>query len=325
MSANSTTDDPHWPRASAWLEGAHDDDARGRLAILGAPLRLGSITPGRCDLAPQAIRKALARFSTYDIEHHIELQQLAVNDGGDLDLADARPEEAFAPLAEAVRRALQESDALVLLGGDNSITRPGCHSASSSLNECGLLTLDAHLDLRETHAGLSNGNPLRALLEDGLPGANIIQIGIQSFANSRHYTNAARDAGITIVTADEVRARGLDAVVRESLEQLALRAQNIYVDLDVDVLDRSFAPATPGSRPGGLLPFELRRAAWLCGLHKKVRVMDLVEIDPTQDIADSTVMAAAACLLSFASGLLHRIEHNHSDESSKGSDTFSSI
>lgn len=323
MSANSITDDPHWPRASAWIEGAHADDVRGRLAILGAPLRLGSITPGRCDLAPQAIRKALARFSTYDIEHDIELQQLAVSDAGDLDLSDARPEEAFAPLAEAVRAALQTSNALVLLGGDNSITRPGCHGASSSLAECGLLTLDAHLDLRGTNKGLSNGNPVRALLDDGLRGANIIQIGIQSFSNSRHYANVARDAGITIITMDEVRARGLERIVRESLEQLALRAQNIYVDLDVDVLDRSFAPATPGSRPGGLLPFELRRAAWLCGQHRKVRVMDLVEIDPTQDIADATVMTAAACLLSFASGLLQRIEHNHSSESSKSSDTFS--
>jgi arginase family enzyme len=37
-----------------------------------------------------------------------------------------------------------------------------------------------------------------------------------------------------------------------------------------------------------------------------VRVLDLVEIDPTRDIADITVLAAAACLLSFASGLLGR-------------------
>lgn len=311
-SANSMTDDPHWPRASAWLAGAHDSDARGRLAILGAPLRLGSITPGRSDLAPQAIRKALARFSTYDIEHDIELQQLAVADAGDLALADARPQEAFAPLADAVRAAIQTSNALVLLGGDNSITRPGCHGASLSLNDCGLLTLDAHLDLRDTDKGLSNGNPVRALLEDGLPGTNIIQIGIQSFANSRAYAEVAHDAGITIITVDEVRARGLDAVIKDALEQLAERARNIYFDLDVDVLDRSFALATPGARPGGLLPFEIRRAAWLCGQHEKVRVMDLVEIDPTQDIADATVMAAAACLLSFASGLLHRLNQSSS-------------
>jgi arginase family enzyme len=41
-----------------------------------------------------------------------------------------------------------------------------------------------------------------------------------------------------------------------------------------------------------------------------VRVLDLVEIDPTRDIADATVMAAAACLLEFASGVLKRVSPN---------------
>ena len=80
----------------------------------------------------------------------------------------------------------------------------------------------------------------------------------------------------------------------------------IYVDLDLDVLDRAFAPATPGSRPGGLNPWELRHAAHLCGRHPKVRILDLVEIDPPNDIADMTSLAAAACLLSFTSGVLRR-------------------
>jgi len=60
--------DPNWPRASGWLAGETLSEPAGRLAIIGAPLARGSITPGRCDLAPTAIRKALERFSTYDLE-----------------------------------------------------------------------------------------------------------------------------------------------------------------------------------------------------------------------------------------------------------------
>jgi formiminoglutamase len=314
LSAASLSDDPNWPRASAWLRGSRAPDVSDQLAILGAPLRLGSITPGRCDLAPQALRKLLSKFSTYDVASDIDLQRLAAKDLGDLDLADARPEEAFAPITDAVRNALREADALVLLGGDNSITRAGCHGAGSQLERCGLLTLDAHLDLRDTRAGLINGNPVRALLDDGLPGANIVQVGIQSFANSRAYAEIAVAAGIKVVTIDEVRARSLEEVVNEALDYLERRVDNIYFDLDLDVLDRIYAPATPGSRPGGLTPFELRRAAKLCGQHRKVRVMDLVEIDPTQDIADATLMTAAACLLSFASGLLRRLANSSPNE-----------
>jgi formiminoglutamase len=195
-----------------------------------------------------------------------------------------------------------------MLGGDNGVTRPGVHGIGDALADCGLLTLDAHFDLRDTSQGLSNGNPVRALLEDGLPGANIVQLGILSFANSQAYSQVARDAGINFVTMDKLRAQGIESAVNAALDYLSQRVKLIYFDLDVDVLDRAFAPACPGARPGGLLPWEARRAAWLCGRHPKVKVMDLVEVDPTQDVANITVMSAAACLLSFASGLVTRLQ-----------------
>lgn len=299
-------DDPNWPRASAWLSGAHSADPVCRLAVLGAPLHLGSITPGRADLAPAAIRSILHRFSTFDLEFHRDLRRIAAVDRGDLPLADIVPADAFGLLAAAVRGARAEADAVVLLGGDNSITRPACHGICAELPRAGLLTLDAHLDLRDLNAGLTNGNPVRALLADGLPGSQIVQIGIQPFANSSEYFEIARDAGIKVVSMAEVRAMGIETTISEALDRLDQEVEAIYVDLDLDVLDRAFAPATPGSRPGGLTPAELRCAARLCGAHAKVRVLDLVEIDPTKDVADTTTFSAGLALLSFASGLLGR-------------------
>ena len=275
--------------------------------MLGAPLHLGSISPGRCDLAPEAIRKALERYSTSDPEAGIDVRSIAVSDLGDLDLAGSPPGEALAPLCDAVRSALAGADVLALLGGDNSVTRPGCHGAADSLDRLGLLTLDAHHDLRDLDEGLSNGNPVRALLADGLLGANIVQIGIASFANSPAYAQVARDAGITSITLEGIRGKGIDAAVREALEYLAERVDVLYVDLDVDVLDRAFAPGAPGSRPGGLMPQELFHAARICGEHPKVKVIDVVEVDPVTDIAEATVLGAARCILSFASGMAVRL------------------
>jgi formiminoglutamase len=300
-------DDPRWPRASAWLGGAHAADPACRLTVLGAPLHLGSITPGRADLAPAAIRSILQRFSTYDLEFQRDLRRIAAIDRGDIPVAESTPADALGPLAAAVRGACAEADAVVLLGGDNSITRPGCHGICAELPRAGLLTLDAHLDLRDLNGGLTNGNPVRALLADGLPGTQIVQIGIQPFANSREYFEVAREAGIKVVSIAEMRAMGIETTISEALDRLDQQdVEAIYVDLDLDVLDRAFAPATPGSRPGGLTPAEVRSAARLCGAHAKVRVVDLVEIDPTKDVADATVFAAGLALLSFASGLLGR-------------------
>ncbi len=308
MNATNVVDDPHWPRASAWLAGEQLAPTQGALAILGAPVRLGSVTPGRSDLAPTALRNVLRRFSTYDIETEVDVRTLAAHDLGDLPLADTKLEDALVPVRDQVRQALRQNDAIILLGGDNGITRPGLHGLGDTLADIGLLTLDAHFDLRDTSNGLTNGNPVSALLDDGLPGANITQLGILGFANSQAYAQVARDAGIRVVTMERLRALGIERAVNEALEYLAARVKTIYFDLDVDVLDRAFAPACPGARPGGLSAWEVRRAAWLCGRHPLVRAMDLVEVDPEQDVAQITVMNAAACFLSFASGLVTRLQ-----------------
>src|SRR5215470_4330620 len=108
--------DPNWPRASGWLAGETLSGASGSLAVIGAPLARGSITPGRCDLAPPAIRKALERFSTYDLDSAHDVRGLRAQDLGDLDIAGLSPEEALAPIREALAAALQAAHAVVLLG-----------------------------------------------------------------------------------------------------------------------------------------------------------------------------------------------------------------
>jgi formiminoglutamase len=292
-------------------------ERRPAVAIVHIPMRLGSISGGRFDLAPRAIDDAA--FGYVARGRHEEARILrfgaTIEDHGDADVVERRPEDAFRAIANMVGGAfgdeldrVRPDRAVAVLGGDNSTTRPGVHGIAFDVGiaRVGLLTLDAHHDIRPTLAGLSNGNPVRALLEDGLPGANVVQVGIQPFANMPEHAEFAREAGIRAVTADEVRSRGIEPVVTEAPDALAARADAVYVDLDVDVLDRAFAPACPGARPGGLTPVELQAAARLCGAHPRVRAMDLVEVDPERDVANITVLAAASFLMAFAEGLATR-------------------
>lgn len=305
-------DDPRWPRASAWLASEQlPVDVGGYLRVIGAPVRHGSLSGGRFDLAPHAIREALTRFSTWDGQQ--DIRSVYARDSDDLSISADAPDLGLETIRGGILDLLLDDAVVAVLGGDNSITRSGVLALARSLARdrtdplrgVGLLTFDAHHDLRDTSQGLSNGNPVRALLEDGLPGEHVVQVGIQPFANSPEYAEVARDAGITVIDVDEVRRRGIEAVVTGALDQLgALDA--IYVDLDVDVLDRAFAPACPGSRPGGLTPAEMQAAARLCGAHPNVLVLDLVEVDPERDVADVTVLATASFLLAFASGLARR-------------------
>lgn len=266
-------------RSVADLIGDHPD---ADVALIGAGLNERSLTPGRCDLGPKAFRSVLPRFSTYDVETGDTLET-RVHDAGDLPLKAVSPADAFIPVRDAV--AAQRARGLtVLIGGNNAITRPGVHGLG--LARTGLLTLDAHFDLRDTDQGLTNGNPVQALLEDGLAGERISQIGLAPFANTKRAHDKAKAAGISVWSARECRERGLAAVVAAELERLSALCEVIYVDFDIDVIDRSQWPASPGARPGGVSVQDFLEATRLIGAHPRVRAVDLTEYDPSLEIGD---------------------------------------
>ncbi|CAN5357356.1 formimidoylglutamase [soil metagenome] len=302
-------DDPLWPRGSAWLA---DGSADPELAVVGVPCSVGSISPSNADQTPPAVREALARLSPWDADAGVDLAGLPVADGGDWDVADLPLEEAIAAIrghAESLPHMTADGRMRVhaFLGGDNAITRPLLTGLlGSDLERVGLLTLDAHHDVRHLEDGPRNGTPVRGLLADGLPGHNVIQLGLGAFTNSMAYTSWAADHGISALTADEVRARGTAVAVGQALATLAGHCEVIYVDLDIDVLDVAFAPACPGARPGGLAPSDLLTAARLAGAHPKVAAADLVEVDVTADHDGRTVMVTAMALLAFAAGVATR-------------------
>ena len=105
--------------------------------------------------------------------------------------------------------------------------------------------------MRGTEDGLSNGNPVRALIEDGLPGANIAQVGLASFANSRAMHEDAVEAGNFVVTIGEVREHGIAHAIGRALDHVA-HCDALVIDCDIDVIDRSQFPAAPGARPDGM-------------------------------------------------------------------------
>jgi hypothetical protein len=173
------------------------------------------------------------------------------------------------------------------------------------LARAGLITLDAHHDVRHLDDGPRNGTPVRGLVADGLDPTRVVQIGIGRFTNSHAYATWCHERGIRTITAPEVHAAGIDEAVAVALDHLDDVAA-IYVDLDVDVLDVAHAPACPGARPGGLTPDQLMRAASLLGAEPRVRAADLVEVDASADHDGRTVMATAMTLLAFAAGVALR-------------------
>ena len=267
-------------------------------------MEAGSVTPGRCDLAPSTIRHTLRRFSTYDVETGAELD-LQLLDAGDADIVGVLPADGFDPIVQLVRRCTLDHELTILLGGNNAVTRPAAHGLGPPLEAVGLITLDAHFDLRETDQGLINGNPIRALLEDGLPGANICQIGLAPFANTAKMHRDAEAAGIGVWTIADCRKQGVTAILKQVLARLS-DLEAIMIDFDIDVIDRSQCPGAPGARPGGMPVEMFFEAARFLATAPKVKLVDLTEFDPGLDVGDITALTACRWVCEVLAGYARR-------------------
>ena len=294
--------DPRWLTAAAWLGAGGGtpagDGRRADLAVVGVPTWRTSLSETAAYTTPGAVRAALRRYSTYATSLGLDLaDRLTAADFGDVPDPDA-DEDAAAAAVAAVTRAARLT---VVLGGDNAATVPAVRGAGAT----GLVTLDAHHDLRE---GRSNGSPVRRLLDAGLAGSAVAQVGIADWANSAAYTGVARSAGIMVLGRQDVAERGIAECTRVALDVAAGGGGPVHVDLDVDVCDRAVAPACPASRPGGLSAVELLAAARVVGGDPRVHSVDLTEVDTTRDAPDGrTVRLVALAVLELAAGLATRL------------------
>ncbi|MGN7701934.1 arginase family protein [Cellulosimicrobium sp. 22601] len=336
--AQPLSHDPSWPRAGGWPPLGQDDVD---VAILGVPAWRTSLSPTGAHATPAAVRDALRRFSPALVADRplpdggpsarvrpavasasdatrssgtgrgatsgravpVDLADLAFADLGDVDEPDGADGEART--RATVGAALERARLLVALGGDNSVTVATALGAwGDDLATAGLVTLDAHHDLRD---GVSNGSPVRRLVEAGLDPRRVVQVGIADFANSAEYARRAADLGITVVHVDELRRRGPEDVMRAAMEVAGAAGGPVHLDVDVDVCDRSVAPGCPASVPGGIAAWEVRALVRAAAVDERLRSADVVEVDATADSPDGrTVRLAALCVLELAAGLARR-------------------
>jgi formiminoglutamase len=273
------------------------------ISVFGVPAHKTSISKTGAHKTPAAIRKALLRYSTYNSTRRLDIASLKVKDLGDVKSPDSLEGEqrtsSMASLAAA------KSALTVALGGDNSITFAVARGVfGSDLSNAGLITLDAHHDLRD---GISNGSPVRRLIEAGLNPKRIVQIGIADFSNSPAYAQRAQELGIRVIARSELRRRSVEDIWAEAISIAGAGSGSVHVDFDVDVCDRAVVPGCPAAAPGGISADELRQFAYLAGWSNLVKSIDITEVDATADAPDGrTVRLAALLLLEAAAGLASR-------------------
>lgn len=290
-----------WPNLTDLIKAAPGDAPIG---LVGAPLGAGSVTPGHCDQAPAKLRDTLRRIGLFDIENERELST-PIRDRGDAPIAGRGIDGATGPIRDACVASLKRHKLTLLVGGNNAVTRPALLAVVDAMTvpieRVGLITLDAHYDMRDLEDGLCNGNPVRALRRDGLPGKNIAQLGLAPFANSKAMHEDAISGGHHVVTIGEIHAKGIEKALDGALKALS-HCDHLVVDCDIDVISRSQFPGAPGARPCGMETRDFYAAVRRLAAHDKVRLIDLTEWDPPLDPTDLSALVAARWVAECVAG-----------------------
>jgi len=300
----ATSSDPNWPPGASLLVTTPHPERRN-VGLLGIPTYATSVTPRSDGDTPGAIRAALSRFSTWSFSDDIDLgEHVALVDYGDVEDPDGP--DGFDRVRDAVASFDEALDLRLILGGDNAATWHALRAlGGGSYVGVGLVTFDAHLDMRD---GISNGSPVRQLLDDGLDPEHVVQVGLADFSNSAVYATRARALGVTLISRDEIRRSSVEEVVARAVALAGGGGRRVYVDVDLDIADRSVVPGCPAAAPGGLSADELRRMVRAAAAARNVFAMDLTEIDLSRDSADErTVRLAALLVLEALAGVTRRV------------------
>ena len=294
-----------------WIEDPAELRARNvDVAIVGAPFDDAvSHRPG-ARFGPRAIREA--QYTSGSI-HSLQLGNepfdvLTVVDAGDANIVPAWIERAHAFIHRKVRDVAATGAIPIVLGGDHSITWPSATAVAEVRRpgSIGIVHFDAHADTANDDWGVlaGHGTPMRRLIESGaVRGSNFVQVGLRGYWPPVETFEWMQANGLRWHFMTEIEERGADAVVDDAIAEALDGPDAIYLSVDIDVVDPGLAPGTGTPEPGGLLSRELLRAIRRIVGAVELAGMDIVEVSPPYDHAETTSMIANRAALEAISAL----------------------
>ena len=260
------------------------------VALVGVPMDLGVTNRSGARFGPRAIR-AIDRIGPYNEQLDIAPKaNIKYADIGDSPIHRFSLEKSMTEI-ENFFNELKDADVKPLsAGGDHSITYPILKAVGREA-PVGCLHIDAHCDTSGAFddTKFHHGGPFRNAVLDGvLDPERTIQIGIRGSSEIRWEFSYA--SGMTVLHIHQCMELGVAGVVEKAREVLG--DGPVYVSIDVDGFDPTFAPGTGTPEVGGLTPREGQQI--LRGLYGiDVVGGDVVEVAPQYDPTTNTAMLGA--------------------------------
>ena len=256
--------------------------------VFGVPFDVTSTYRTGARFGPTAIRQASLNLETYSFRSGMDVENLRLFDAGDLNVS-TDPKKTVDMLTKVVEDILAANKMPVAIGGEHTLALGIARGLGAKAAETAIVSFDAHLDLRSEFLGLdlSHTTFMQLISETVNPG-RIIEVGTRAVCKEeRAY---AAKAGIEFFTTQQILMEGSKKTSNRLKKELA-DFKNIYITVDLDVLDPAFAPAVQNPEPGGIdTNTLLDLVCELCD--KRVVGFDLLEVAPAYDQGVSAIVAA---------------------------------
>jgi agmatinase len=288
---------------STFCKFPHTRDLTGvDVAVIGVPM--DQVTCSGASYGTKSIRASSRTYGTayrfnrriFDIEtKKFLLEGINIIDYGDILPGLDTVDENIELIHKGFKDIIKGNVFPVTIGGDHSITFPIVKAFGDIPLD--IIHFDTHLDfkdsVRDMDITLSHASPIRRISE--LKNINkITEIGIRGIQNGYDVYEEAEKYGLNIITAEESIEKGPEWTISQIPS-----GKNIYVTIDIDVMDPSVAPGTGLYEPGGFNYHQLKKL--LTSLPEKGNIVgfDLVEVNPQYDHSEMTAQLAVRIVLDF--------------------------
>lgn len=214
-------------------------------------------------------------------------------------------------LYNEITNSLENNSFPITLGGDHSIAIASSLASINKYSNLGIIWFDAHGDFntfKTTTSGNIHGLPFavvtgyeKNLLADFHKGnyfnfKNSVLFGARDI-DKPHELNNLIDAGITIITTEDIKKYGVEAMAKKAFDIASNNTNGIHISYDLDCIDCNIAPGVSVPVENGL---NLKEAYdfvdYMIKNKEKIRSIDLVEFNPLKDINKTTEKIATNIL-----------------------------
>ncbi|MBW2636580.1 MAG: agmatinase [Deltaproteobacteria bacterium] len=242
-----------------------------RFVIIPVPYDLTSTYQAGSRRGPEAIITASGNLELYDEELLKETFLSGIHTMAPLAVDARGPEEMLATIYEEVAEIISHEKIPVLLGGEHTLSVGSVRALAGKHPSITVLQLDAHADMRDSYQNtpFSHAAVGRRIFEI----CPLVQAGIRSM--SKEEAVFIKDNNIRILSPEEIEDN--PDWIEEIVDGLS---DDVYVSIDLDVLDPSIMPATGTPEPGGIRWRDLLRLIKKVSDNCTIRGFDVVELCP---------------------------------------------